>query len=160
MALDRRWSVGILDGAKELNDTADSTKKTATAPQRCPRCRGPLFYQRCSTSEGVRGGNSCPICGYWQDINDPQTYRRPVKKRLDALVQCSVQGCTGMVQVSTTKTGRCTKCNRLMAEWERSAKTKPAPLIQVAGVWIFNPERKTLIGVGLGVGLSPGGGKE
>jgi hypothetical protein len=29
-----------------------------------------------------------------------------------------------------------------MADWEKSAKTKPAPLIKVMGVWIFNQERQ------------------
>jgi len=83
------------------------------------------------------------ICGARED--HPRNYYkpRPVKGRLDALVQCVVQGCTGMVQVSTTKNGRCTKCNRMMRDWERGAKTKPAPIIRVAGVWVFNPEVKT-----------------
>lgn len=106
-----------------------------SGPGICPRCGGMV----------VRGDSSgllsayCVICGARED-HPVNYYRpRPVKKRLDALVQCSVQGCSGMVQVSTTTTGRCTRCNRLMADWGQSAKTKPAPLICVAGVWIFNP---------------------
>jgi hypothetical protein len=30
----------------------------------------------------------------------------------------------------------------MMADWEKSAKTKPPPLVKVAGLWIFNPERQ------------------
>jgi hypothetical protein len=67
---------------------------------------------------------------------------RPFKKNRNTRVPCSVVGCPNMVHLENSKTGRCTSCNRLMADWERSAKTRPAPLIQVMGKWIFNPERQ------------------
>jgi hypothetical protein len=30
----------------------------------------------------------------------------------------------------------------MMADWEKSAKTRPAPIIEFMGRWIFNPARE------------------
>ncbi len=110
---------------------------------RCPHCKAAKLYpQRVGVKDGLALGLTCWRCGFWKDIEQRRPERRPAPRRLDTLVQCSVEGCTNMVQVATTTTGRCTPCNRLMKDWDSSAKTKPVPLIQVAGKWIFNPERK------------------
>lgn len=123
------------------------SRRRTRKPETGPRYEGPGVCPKCGgmvVRDDYAGMVSayCVICGARED--HPRNYYkpRPVKGRLDALVQCVVQGCTGMVQVSTTKNGLCTKCNRLMADWEKSAKTRPAPLVCVAGVWIFNPEAK------------------
>jgi hypothetical protein len=110
---------------------------------RCPRCGAAIYQTRIGSSEGPVTGLTCWRCGWWADVGtDPYRMQRSVPKRLDERVPCKVQGCPNMVQVSVTREGFCHECVRKMRDWERSAKTKPAPLIQVMGRWIFNPERQ------------------
>ncbi|WP_148204332.1 hypothetical protein [Syntrophotalea carbinolica] len=131
--------MNLTAGGFELNDTADSTNKT----NRCPRCGGPLWYQRVGTDDGIAPGLSCVLCGFWRDVDDaPRGMTRQVVKNRNTRVPCSVVGCQNMIHLENNETGRCTKCNRLMFDWERSAKTKPAPIIKVLDRWIFNPDRK------------------
>jgi phage FluMu protein Com len=110
-------------------------------PRRCPRCRTTLYRTRIGTHEGPSSGWTCWCCGWWDDIPDRIPERRQVVKNQSALVQCSVVGCSRMVQASVTTTGRCTRCNKALADWEASAKTKPAPLVMIAAQWVFNPQR-------------------
>jgi len=108
----------------------------------CFRCKGPLWRQRIGTTEGLINCLYCPICGHFVQLEERRPERRPAGQRRDALVQCKVEGCPQMVQAATTLNGRCHVCNRAMREWNESAKRKPAPIITVAGVEIFNPDRK------------------
>jgi len=110
---------------------------------RCPRCGTATYRTRIGTSDGLASIWTCWCCGWLKHIDDHrQGMTRQVKKNRNTRVPCSVVGCTNMIHVENNTTGRCTKCNRLMADWEKSAKTRPAPLIQVLGRWIKNPARE------------------
>jgi len=86
--------------------------------QRCPRCGGPLWHQRCGTTEGIVPGMSCILCGFWKDIDDgPRGTTRQVVKSRNTRVPCSVVGCSNNIHVENNTTGRCTQCNRMMAGW-------------------------------------------
>jgi hypothetical protein len=112
-------------------------------PTRCPKCGGPLIRQRCGVSDGMTTGAHCLVCGVWRDFEPPKVVkRRPTPARLDERVPCKVVGCQNRVQVSTTTTGMCHECNRRVRDWQNSAKTKPAPIIEFMGEMIFNPARK------------------
>lgn len=113
-----------------------------SGPGYCPRCGGWVVRDDSAGLVSAR----CVTCGLREDHpTGHRRQRRTSPKRLDALVPCSVLDCRGKVQTSETTTGRCHRCNRMMADWEKSAKTKPAPLIKVAGVWIFNPARSAAV---------------
>lgn len=100
----------------------------------CRRCGG---FAAWDIDQGVRAAR-CVICGAWEAAQ-----QRPNRKKKETwgavLAACAVEGCSGRVLVEVNTSGICSRCGRMLADWERSKKTKPPPLIKIEGKWHFNP---------------------
>jgi hypothetical protein len=117
---------------------------------RCPKCSGPMHQLRPDES-------CCWYCGkrVYEDLPKPAEVDKGEKVLNGAwqYKQCGVEGCTNTMRINT---GRpyCSHCATKLRIWKQGPGTGPAPIIEVNGRWMKNPEWKGRNNPRPGVGIS------
>lgn len=124
-----RWDRTDGERADRARPTSHRTKPRGG----CPKCGGFVVWD---IFPGVRAAR-CAICGLWEQAE--QRYSRPQPRPAQPERKpCVVADCRSSISAYNTS-GMCPRCLRLLEDWERGKKTKPAPIVGVGGTWHFNP---------------------
>lgn len=110
---------------------------------RCPKCAGAaLVRDDYGTGNDREEAIRCLTCGWRIAKPRPET-EKPTGKPMyyGTLLPCALDGCTGKARADNA-TGLCRACSAVLANWENSKRTTPAPLVRINGRWIRNPARR------------------